>query len=246
MPDATPSLLVLSPEDRSRVERIEALARSGGDGVEPLLALLADPSWAVRRAVVAALAGIGDVAVDGLCTVLVERRDSEARLAAAVDALVASRSDVDAKMMDLAAGTAAGAVTCDAIQVLGRRRARLAVPLLARLSTHVDDNIAVGSIEALGRIGGVDTVEALIAAIDARHFFRTFPAIDALGRTGDLRAVQSLTALLADPLYAPEAARALGRTGHESAVAPLAALLIKPSTSLVRTAAVALAELRER
>jgi HEAT repeat protein len=238
--------LVLSPEDRARVGRIEALARSGAEGVPALLDLLTDPSWAVRRAVIAALASIDDAALEGLGDVLVKRRDHEGRLAAAVDALVASHGAVDARMMALASSSEPPAVLCDAVQVLGRRRARQAVPLLAKLSTHTDDNVAVGSIEALGRIGGVDTVDALIAAVEARDFFRTFPAIDALGRTGDARAVGSLTALLSDPLYAPEAARALGRTGHESAVAPLAALLVKPPVALVRTAAVALAELRER
>jgi HEAT repeat protein len=239
--------LVLSPEDRARVDRVEALARSGADGVRPLLDLLVDPSWAVRRAVVAALASVGDPAVDGLREILVSRRDHEGRLAAAVDALVASRGLVDAKMIELATNGTAPPIVCDAVQVLGRRRARDAVALLATLATHTDDNVAVGSIEALGRIGGVDTVDPLIAAVEARHFFRTFPAIDALGRTGDTRAVSSLKALLGEPLYAPEAARALGRTGHESAVAALAALLTKPATlALVRTAAVALADLRER
>ncbi|MEA2751718.1 MAG: hypothetical protein QOI41_5861 [Myxococcales bacterium] len=238
--------LVLSPEDRARVGCIEALARSGAQGVPSLLEHLTDPSWAVRRAVIAALASIEGAAIEGLRSILVNRRDHEGRLAAAVDALVASRGAVDERMMELAASAVPPAVVCDAVQVLGRRGARQAVPLLAKLSTHVDDNVAVGSIEALGRIGGVDTVDALISAVEARDFFRTFPAIDALGRTGDARAVGSLTALLGDPLYAPEAARALGRTGHESAVAPLAALLVKPPVALVRTAAVALAELRER
>lgn len=215
--------LVLSPDDRARVDRIEALARSGNDGVRPLLELLVDPSWAVRRAVVAALALVGDGAIAGLCDVLLQKRDHEGRLAGAVDALVASQGDVDATMVALAEGTSSPSVICDAIQVLGRRRVRRAVPVLEKLSTHADDNVAVASIEALGRIGGVDTVDALIGAVALRHFFRTFPAIDALGRTGDARAVAPLELLIADPLYAPEAARALGRTGLESAVAPLAA-----------------------
>jgi len=238
--------LVLSPEDRARVEHIEQLARSGASGAQALLDLLAEPSWAVRRAVVNALASLGDPAVDGLCDTLCTRRDNEARLAAAVDALVASRGEsVESRMVQLAHGSP-GPVVCDAVQVLGRRRAHAAVELLAELSRSDDDNVAVGAIEALGRIGGSETVEALIGAVESRHFFRTFPAIDALGRTGDVRAVAPLTALLGDPLYAPEAIRGLGHTGDESAVAPLAQLLTKPTDALVRTAAVALAEVRER
>lgn len=241
-----PGRLVLSPDDRARVDHVEALARRGAEGVDALLELLVDPSWAVRRAVVDALASVGDAAIAGLRDVIMNRRDHEGRIAAAVDALVASRGNLDGIVLALAGSDAAPAIVCDAVQVLGRRRVRAAVPLLGRLSSDVDDNVAVGAIEALGRIGGVDTVDALIAAVESRSFFRTFPAIDALGRTGDARAVQPLELLLADPLYAPDAARALGRTGHESAVAPLAALLVKPISVLVRTATLALAELRER
>jgi HEAT repeat protein len=238
--------LVLSPADRTRMEYVEALARAGDDGVAELLGLLSEPSWAVRRAVVAALASLGDAAVPGLCTVLQTQRDSETRLAAAVDALVASRADVNTPMVALARQTDLVPVVCDAVQVLGRRRAHPAVSLLGELSKSDDDNVAVAAIEALGRIGGPETVDALIGAVESRHFFRTFPAIDALGRTGDARAVDPLTALLADPLYAPEAARGLGHTGNERAVVPLAQLLLRPVDALVRTAAVALAELRER
>jgi HEAT repeat protein len=238
--------LVLSPEDRARVEEIEELARAGAESVDELLALLDEPSWAVRRAVVSALAALGDPAVPGLVDIVAHRRDNESRLAAAVEALVASRAAVEPKMMELARTATSPLVVCDAVNVLGRRRSREALPLFDELSKHGDDNVAVAAIEALGRIGGPETVDALVSAVESRHFFRRFPAIDALGRTGDFRAVEPLTALLGDPLYAPEAARGLGHTGSEAAVAPLARLLSSPSDALVRTAAVALAELRER
>lgn len=234
----------LSSEDRAHVERIEALARSGAAGVRALVESLTTPSWVVRRAVVAALAAAGEDAVPLLVDIVVSHRSHEARLAAAVDALVASRARVEGRMIALAASASPTPVVCDAVQVLGRRRARESVTLLAELSRSDDDNVAVAAIEALGRIGGAETVEALIDAVRDRHFFRTFPAIDALGRTGDSRAVAPLTALLDDPLYASEAIRALGRTGQLDAVPALAALLVKPS-AVVRTAAVALSELRE-
>lgn len=238
--------LVLSVEDRARVEHVDDIARSGAAGVAELLTLLAEPSWAVRRAVVAALASVGDAAVPGLCEMLETQRDDEARIAATVDSLVASRGETVEARLDAIARASSPPVICDALQVLGRRRAHRAIPLLATLSRHADDNVAVAALEALGRIGGSETVEPLIAAVESRNFFRTFPAIDALGRTGDVRAVGPLTELLADPLYAPEAARGLGHTGDEGAVRPLAQLLTKPTDALVRTAAVALAELRER
>ena len=238
-------VLALSAEDRARVERVETLAREGERGVDALVELLSDPSWAVRRAVVTALANVGEPAVAPLLVVLESRRDDEARLAATVDTLVASRADVERRMMDLAL-SAQPSITCDAVQILGRRRAHGSIGLLAELARHPDDNVAVGALEALGRIGGTETVDALVEAVESRHFFRTFPAIDALGRTGDARAVRPLTALLGDPLYAPEAARALGRTGQEAAAEELAPVLVRSSDALARTAVMALAELRER
>lgn len=234
----------LSPDDRARVEEIEQLARSG-EGANGLVARLDDPSWVVRRAVVAALASLGEAAVAPLLETLTSRRDKESRIAAAVDALSASRAAVEDRVVQLGRSPSP-AIVCDALQILGRRRCRTAVGFIADLARHDDDNVAVSAIEALGRIGGVETVAALIGAVEQRHFFRTFPAIDALGRTGDPRAVAPLEALLGDPLYAAEAARALGRTGQEGAVAPLGRLLVDRSDVLVRTAVVALAELRER
>lgn len=237
--------LSLSADDKKRVEELELLARADGPDVAALVRYLDDPSWAVRRAGVAALASLGDRAVDALTDILIHHRDREGRLAATVDVLAASRAAVEDRMLDLAR-LDEPAVVCDALQVLGRRRARKAVPAISDLARHTDDNVAVAAIEALGRIGGVETVDALIAAVEQRHFFRTFPAIDALGRTGDARAVAPLVLLLSDPLYAPEAIRALGRTAQDAAVAPLARLLVEGSDAIVRTAVVALAELRER
>lgn len=241
----TTNMPVLSGDEKERVERIEQLARSGADGARELLALLTDPSWAVRRAVVSALARMGGPAIPGLRDILLHHRDNESCLAATVDALAATTANVDEEMLTLARhGTPA--IACDGIQVLGRRRSTDALPALIELSRHEDDNVAVAALEALGRIGGVETVDALIAAVEAKHFFRTFPALDALGRTGDVRAVKPITALLQDPLYAAEAARALGHSGQESAVAPLATLLQRSAAAIVRTAVVSLAELRER
>lgn len=240
------SSLALSPEDRALIGHVDELGRQGAQGLPALLQQLTHGSWAVRRAVVAALASQGDVAIPSLVSILETQRDHEGRLAAVVDTLVASRGAAEEAALTLARGSDSVAVLCDAAQILGRRRAHSAIPELVKLSVHPDDNVAVAAIEALGRIGGVETVDALIKAVEAKSFFRTFPAVDALGRTGDPRAVKPLTALLADPLYAPEAARSLGRTGLESAIAPVAGLLLKPSTALVRTAAIALAELRER
>jgi HEAT repeat protein len=237
--------LTLSALDRARVERVEELARQGREGLVSLLPLLDDASWAVRRAVVAALARLGDEATGALCGILRTQRSSESRIAAAVDAIAASSGNVLPSMLELARGSDNAAVICDALQVLGRRKERAALEFVVPLARHADDNVAVAAIEAMGRIGGVETVEPLLEAVHGKNFFRTFPAIDALGRTRDARAIEPLVRLLEDPLYAGEATRALGRSGQATALTALGPVLTKSSDSLVRTAASALADLAD-
>ncbi len=236
----------LSQEDRGRVEKIQHLTQAGAGSIAALIVLLNDPSWAVRRVVVTALARIGTPAVWPLCQVLVGDRASEACLAATVDALVASSGDVDDAVLELAAQTMAPAVICDAAQILGRRKSTRSIAALAHLTEHPDDNVAVAAIEALGRIGSPGGLDALVAAVLTRNFFRAFPAIDVLGNTCDPRAVGPLCDLLTDPLYAAPAAAALGRTGQLSAVGPLTDLLIASDGALVGPAAMALTALMDR
>jgi HEAT repeat protein len=237
--------LAVTDEERKRTERISGVAAVGAAAVDELATQLDDPSWVVRRAVVAALAKIGEPAVARLCAILVDHRESEARLAATVDTLVASRGDVDAAALRLTESPMAP-VVCDALQILGRRQSTGAVPRIGALVLHPDDNVALAAIEALGRIGDDAALAPLIATVEQRSFFRAFPAIDVLGRSGSLRAVKPLLALLDDRHYGIEAARGLGRIGDPSAIVPLVALLAKPSDAIVRTAAAAIGEIHDR
>jgi HEAT repeat protein len=237
--------LALSDQERRRVQAVGESASRGADALGELLPQLDDPSWAVRRAVVAALGAMGDPAVRPLCELLLARRDHEARLAAVVDSLVVSRGDVDAAALELAESTIS-AVVCDAAQILGRRKSARALPKLAQLAGDQDENVALAAIEALGRIGGDGALTPLIAAVEGRSFFRAFPAIDVLGRIGSTRALKALLEVLAEPHFAVEAVRALGRIGDSAAVPALARLLGKPNDAIVRVASLAIVEILDR
>jgi HEAT repeat protein len=237
-----PSLSVSSAE-RARAAEVEVLRGQGAVGA--LVERLTDPSWSVRRAVVAALARMGDPAVIPLTEVLITRRDDEGRLAAAVEALVASYASVDEAVLPLTESSVP-AVVCDGIQILGRRRSTAAMDRLGVLVQHPNDNVALAAIEAVGRIGGDAAIDLLVSAVQSKSFFRAFPAIDVLRRTGDPRAVAALCALLEEPHYALEAARALGHSAQPKAVPALVALLAKPNDALTRVTAVALVEIHDR
>jgi HEAT repeat protein len=234
----------VSEGERQRIERIDLLIASGEARAGDLIVQLADPSWTVRRAVVSALAALGDQAIGPLVERLTHDRGDETVLAAVVEALVASTGDVEPALARLCAHRHPP-VLADVAQVLGRRRNPAAVPLLQALAEHDDDNVAVSAIEALGRVGSRAAVEGLLASLGSGNFFRVFPTIDVLGRSGDPRVIKPLASLLDNRHYALEAARALGRTGERGAVGPLAGLLRSSALADVRVAAVALAQLED-
>jgi HEAT repeat protein len=236
----------LSDADRARIEHVDRLVAIGPRGVRELIGLLSESSWTVRRAVVAGLASLGDVAVQPLCAWLRDVRSSEHAIAAAVDTLAASiGTTVNDHVLALTEADNRAAIA-DAATILGRRRDVAATARLATLVEHADDNVAVAAIEALGTIGGSAAVDTLVRVVESRRFFRSFPAIQVLARTGDPRAVAPLAALLADDTYRLEVARALGRTGNAQAIAPITSLLHNPSDAIVRVVALALSELIER
>lgn len=236
----------LSAAERKRIAHVDELV-ARGDSVEPLLAMLSDPSWTVRRAVVAALAALGDAAVPALCNRLVNVRSAEHTIAATVDALVSSIGVTTDRQVMALVSHAAPPVLEDVARILGRRRATAAVPVLSRLLAHEDDNVALAAIESLGLVGGAASVHALVEVVRSRNFFRTFPAMHVAAATSDPRVIAPVAELLDDEMYRLEASRALGRTGSAAAVAPLAALLAPPADpSLVRVVAAALSDLLTR
>jgi len=236
----------LTDAERGRIEQIDRLVAIGSRGVRELIGNLADPSWTVRRALVAALASLGDDAVGPLCDWLRDDRSDENAIAAAVDALSASIGTSVVERVLALCEDPNPQVVADAAQILGRRRVTAAAPLLASLVHHENDNVSVCAIEALGVLGGTAAVEALIRVVEAKNFFRTFPALQVLSRTGDPRSVPALASLLADETYRLEVVRALGRTGMAHAIAPIISVLKNPSDAMIRLVAASLADLVER
>ncbi len=236
----------LTDAEHTRIEHVDHLFALGAQSVRELIGAIADSSWTVRRAVVGALAALGEDAVEPLCAWLRDARTSEHAIAAAVDALAGSIGPSTMEAVVALLDDPNPAVVADAAVILGRRRERAAAPRLAKLIEHADDNAAVAAIEALGTIGGTFAVDALIEVIRRKQFFRTYPALQVLARTGDPRVVAPIAELLSDEGFQSEAARALGRTGSALAIGPLAALLAHTGDPIVRLVATALADLTAR
>ncbi len=160
--------------ERERMRHVAELRQSGLASIPELIAELIAPTWAVRRAVVAALAEADPAAMPVLCDALRSLRTNEAQIAGLVDALSATSNDVDDLVLQLASDENV-AVLCDATQVLGRRESARAVPKLKALTQHTDDNVALGAVEALGRIGGRDALDSLLALARESQLFPHLP-----------------------------------------------------------------------
>ena len=105
-----------SPEGQvEAMARVPELRTRAVAGVQGLVALLAQPAWTVRRAVVAALAEVEPAAVALLCEALRTSRDNESKLAGIVDALSQTQNDVSDPLLALTFD-ANVAVVCDAVQ----------------------------------------------------------------------------------------------------------------------------------
>lgn len=230
--------------EQVRLSHVAELRARGIAALPELIEELVQPTWSVRRQVVAALVEAEPRAMSLLSSALSNSRESEAKIAGLVDALSSTGNDVDDLVLALAEHHNP-AVVCDAVQILGRRESARAVPRLSELTRHEDDNVALAAVEALGRIGGRVAIDALLPMAARRNFFRTFPTIDVLGRSGDRRAVPALLELVSDPLYASEAVRALGRLAEPSATAVLLDQLSRAPANLVGAIALALVAIHD-
>jgi HEAT repeat protein len=230
---------LLSADDQRLMKQVAHLASEGAAGVPGLLAMFQQRSWTVRRAVVAALEQQDAAGLALLAATLRDARQHEPTVAGIVDALCGATAAVEPLVRELLY-SAKPAVLCDAIQIAGRRRDRASVTRLIELTQHVDDNVVLAAVEGLGRLGGSEAVDRLIALAEGDNFFRAFPAIEVLGSTRETRALPALHKLLKMPLYAQEAARAVGRIGSLSAVPPLVQALSSAPDGLVRVIALSL------
>ena len=206
-------------------------------------------SWTVRRAVVAALASLGDAAVRAAgASSCASDRDDETVLAAMVDALVASTGNVtDAagqpgRTTPIRRWSPTWPRSWGAAQHRRRRpRAHRASPTTPTTTWRWRPS------RRWAASAGERPSNRWCAAASSGNFFRVFPAIDVLGRSRR----SARRAGRWPPCSSIGSTRwrrraPSGRSGERSAVAPLAGLLRRGQQRDVRVGALALADLLER
>jgi len=191
-------------------EAANTLGGMGSNAVEPLIAVLSDNRWLVRKRAACALGEIREAAaVDALSGALKDPEQEvrkEAALALgeirdrrAVEALVEALKDESAEVRRHVAGA------------LGEIRSAAAVEALSAALNDQDREVRKAAAQALGEIRDRRAVEALIEALKDEYSEVRAQAARALGEIGDARAASALTARLhdQDSHVRTQAARAL-------------------------------------
>ncbi len=215
-----------NPDELTRLQAAEMLANGEVVGKqEPLLSVLSDESWRVRRAAVLGLSS--RAAPDAIAALLESMRQDHYNLSLLNSALqVLALSDVDtlSPLVEFLRGDDAD-LRMQAALALGEKRERRAIPDLISALNDSDVNVRYHAIEALGKLRASEAAELLTNIAEQRDFFLSYAALDALGQIGDASITPRIVPLLEDDLLSEAAADLLGKLGDEFTVEPLANLL---------------------
>lgn len=125
-------------------------------------------------------------------------------------------------------------VVSKAVFYVGKEKNRDAVPGLIKIvQGDMIDSVRISAVIALGRIGDVSAVDALIGLLKDEKSEMRAAACDALGRIGDARAVLPLINILEDKEVQMTALWALGKAG-DSQAEPVLTELLKSGDKYIR------------
>jgi len=237
----------------------------GQTAVDPLMAVLSDENWSIRKTATQTLGAIGDIrAVEPLMAALKDENPDvrEAVVNAlgkiddsrAIEPLTAALSDKDSNVRETVAqaldtlGWSANSENEKAMYLVAKREWDNSVkigqpavePLIAILMDE-SSGVQIAAAQALGAIGDSQAVEPLIAGLTDESSSVQIAAAQALGAIRDNRAVEPLIAALADKSFdvREAATNALNEIG-QPAVEPLITRLTDESSDVRKAAAHAL------
>jgi HEAT repeat protein len=224
-----------SPDEQVRLQAVRALALeardSFSDAGEPLLGVIGDRSWRVRRAAVDTLSNRNDTQmVAELLTALRQEHQNLSVLNSALQVLTLTELDVIGPLMACLLEPDED-LRIYAALALGDQQDSRAVPALIGALDDEDVNVRYHAIEALGRLRAAEAVSHLVQIAGSGDFFLAFPALDALRAIGDRTVAPAILPLLANPILQQPALEALGELGDVDVVPPLAQLLNETGTA---------------
>lgn len=229
----------------TKIEAARLLGRLGdARAVDPLITLLADERYYVRREVSRALGQIGEPALERLGTLA--QSEVPATREAGVEALGAISSPRALNLIMDALSDQAPGVRGAAVRALGESGSEAAVPTLMSLLRDESGTLRAQAASSLARLGKPSMSGLTTALKDPKPSVRVLAA-QALGDIGRREAVPALVELIRTDLSGArgEAIEALAKIGDVSAVEPILAAMNGGSVTVRRKAIAALARLRD-
>lgn len=215
----------------------DELVQLGQAAVVPLIRILGDKTWEIRRAAKESMVRIGKPAVKSLILALGDGDENVRQCAAdalgdindirAVEPLIRALEDVN-KLVRHAAAVSLGQLRDD----------RAIAPLINTLEDR-ERYVVEGTCWAFRKIGDAAVAPLVKALIEGKA-----PAVDALVMIGE-PAVKPLIRLLKHKEAGPLAAAALGMMGNRQAIRPLTAALRRQDEELQKAAQRALDAIRK-
>ena len=199
---ATGALLahVEDPSVRVRIAALDALGKIGDpDAARTLLRLVDQPDETIRERAVAAMRKISVAEVQEKLLELLDDPSALVR-ARAVDGVGAAKqknSECIDRLIAMLKKDEHPEVRRALLTALGLNKVRKAVPLIETL-IHGDLEVQADAIRALGEIGDVSALPALLAMLKDNRAMVRYHASQALSKLGHKNALKPLEALLSD------------------------------------------------
>jgi HEAT repeat protein len=210
-----------SPDENIRLRAARLLSQDS-DNVAPLLDVIADTNWQVRKAAVVGMSEKADADVLAQLREIIRSEHNDlAKLNAALSALAQSKRDSLPLLFTLLEDSDPE-VRMYAVLALGNIGDTRGVQAIVPLLEDADPNVQFHAVEALGRIRSHDAAMPLAQMLEQRDPYLSFAALDALALIGERSVAPAIMEMLTDPALASAAADALGALGDEHAAAAIA------------------------
>lgn len=228
-----------SPDFFEREEAVKELAQIREDeAVAGLVMALEDEDRGIRELAAENLVKIGGSISSKLLAMFLGREDISVRNLAA-EILVKIGSDAVPALAE-ALENPDHDIRKFALDTLGLIRDKSVNSRIHRMLNDPNENVACSAAEALGLIGGSESVELLLNAFEKYDFLRP-QAAEALGRIGDKAAFKGLRKHLNtdDPVVLFSVIEALGHLKHPAGIKTLSPYLDHPEQTIADAATAA-------
>ncbi|CAN2041624.1 PBS lyase [Candidatus Magnetomoraceae bacterium gMMP-15] len=214
-----------SENETTRLNAIKMLDPDKAIPIDPLISVLDDENWRVRRLAIDTLIREDHPrSIKKLLLLLKAEHNNPSILHSALQVLTMSNIDIVTPLTSFLSDPDSD-LRIYAALALGQHGDHRAIKPLIKALKDEDTNVQYHAIEALGMLKATKATQDLVALAESKDFFLAFPALEALKKIGDLHIEPNIISMLKDDMLTIPAVETLGAIGSEDAVIPLIKVL---------------------